>query len=433
MSSDVAIKVEGLSKVYNIYDRPSDRLKQIFVGASKKYFHEFWALRDVSFEIKKGQTVGIIGRNGSGKSTLLQMICGTLNPTSGSIKTKGRIAALLELGSGFNPEFTGKDNVHLNGALLGISPKEMEGIYEDILRFADIGDFIDQPVKTYSSGMMVRLAFAVAVYSNPDILVVDEALAVGDMVFQARCLDRIQKLKEGGVTTLFVTHDIGTFQTICDSGILLNSGNLFSQGSPQLLSAEYYHLSQEYELERRARNEKDSVDGCLSTQDDSCPTKIALIKQKEDTDEYRFGSQGASIVGFQILNESGAATTSLEVGKSFRVEIDVEIYSELKDLTAAVVFRNPQGQNLFGVNTRYDGQVKISSLVPGRKVRISSEMNMLLNPGQYLVHVGLAECTSDYLYVTLDNRDQLETISVYGKPISFGLIHHHPTFSVSTL
>ena len=202
MSSEIAIKVENLSKCYHIYDQPRDRLKQMILprlqraagAASKQYFREFWALKDVSFEVKKGETVGIIGRNGSGKSTLLQMICGTLNPTSGSVQTHGRIAALLELGAGFNPEFTGRENVYLNAAVLGLGYEEIEARFDQIAAFADIGDFIEQPVKTYSSGMMVRLAFAVAIHADPEILIVDEALSVGDAYFQAKCAHRIRSI-----------------------------------------------------------------------------------------------------------------------------------------------------------------------------------------------------------------------------------------------
>ena len=210
MSSEIAIKVENLSKCYQIYAQPRDRLKQFVLprlqriaGKSpKQYFREFWALKDVSFEVKKGETVGIIGRNGSGKSTLLQMICGTLNPTGGTIQTNGRTAALLELGSGFNPEFTGRENVYLNGAVLGLTNDEIDNRFDDIASFADIGDFIEQPVKTYSSGMVVRLAFAVAVNVDPQILVVDEALSVGDELFQRKCYSRIETIKDKGATII---------------------------------------------------------------------------------------------------------------------------------------------------------------------------------------------------------------------------------------
>jgi lipopolysaccharide transport system ATP-binding protein len=239
--TDIAIRVQNLSKCHHIYDAPRDRLKQFVVPAlqrlvrqaPKQYFHEFWALKDVSFEIKKGEAFGIIGRNGSGKSTLLQMICGTLNPTAGSIQTNGRIAALLELGSGFNPDFTGRENIYLNGSILGLTGKEIDARLDDILGFADIGDFIDQPVKTYSSGMFVRLAFAIQVNVDPEILIVDEALSVGDFFFQQKCFARLRKMREDGLTLLFVSHDMGTVRDLCPNSVYLIKGKAAFIGDSQ--------------------------------------------------------------------------------------------------------------------------------------------------------------------------------------------------------
>ena len=248
MSSDVAIRVENLSKCYQIYDHPRDRLKQFMftrlqrsLGLSpKQYYREFWALKDVSFEVKKGETVGIIGRNGGGKSTLLQMICGTLSPTSGSISVHGRIAALLELGSGFNPEFTGRENVYMNAAVLGLSKDEVDQRFDDIATFGDIGRFIEQPVKTYSSGMMMRLAFAISVCVDPDVLVIDEALAVGDAAFQFKCLERLRYLTESGMTLIFVSHDMGMVQSFCKNAIYLHAGILKSKGTPGDIAEQYF-------------------------------------------------------------------------------------------------------------------------------------------------------------------------------------------------
>ncbi|MGK6939810.1 ABC transporter ATP-binding protein [Pseudomonas aeruginosa] len=238
MSSEIAIKVENLSKCYQIYDQPRDRLKQFVLPRMQQligrppsqYYREFWALKDVSFDVKKGESVGIIGRNGSGKSTLLQIITGTLAPTSGSTTTNGRIAALLELGSGFNPEFTGRENVYLNGALLGFSADQINEKFDAIAAFADIGEHLDQPVKTYSSGMLVRLAFAVQVQVEPEILIVDEALAVGDALFQKRCFQRIEKLVSDGTTLLFVSHDQESVRTLTNRALLLNKGRSIEWG-----------------------------------------------------------------------------------------------------------------------------------------------------------------------------------------------------------
>src|SRR5439155_24116074 len=231
-SEEIAVRVSDLSKCYHIYDRPPDRLKQsvlpklqrLIRKPPRQYYREFWALKDVSFEVKKGESVGIIGRNGSGKSTLLQLICGTLSPTSGSVETNGRVAALLELGAGFNPEFTGRENVYMNGAVLGLSQEEIDARFDDIAAFADIGDFIDQPVKTYSSGMYVRLAFAVSINVDPKILVVDEALAVGDELFQRKCYSRIENIKDSGATILLVTHSATPVAQMCAQALLLDRG-----------------------------------------------------------------------------------------------------------------------------------------------------------------------------------------------------------------
>ena len=242
--------MQNLSKCYQIYDAPRDRLKQFVAPrlqrllgqAPKQYFREFWALKDVSFEVKKGETVGIVGRNGSGKSTLLQLICGTLTPTEGGIKTIGRIAALLELGSGFNPEFTGRENVYMNGAVLGLSKAEVDDKFDDIAAFADIGQFIEQPVKTYSSGMTVRLAFAVQAQVDPNILIVDEALSVGDAKFQAKCFARLKQLKENGTSILLVTHSTEQIVTHCSSAILLNDGVQIETGEPRRVVNRYLDL-----------------------------------------------------------------------------------------------------------------------------------------------------------------------------------------------
>ena len=244
----IAIRVQNLSKCYQIYDTPHDRLKQFLlprlgrlVGkGAKQYFREFWALRDMSFEVKKGQTLGIIGRNGAGKSTLLQILCGTLTPSGGSVEINGRVAALLELGAGFNPEFSGKENVYLNASVLGLSTQDIDERFEGIIAFADIGEFIDQPVKTYSSGMFVRLAFAIAIHVEPDILIIDEALSVGDIAFQNKCILKIRALRDNGTTLLFVTHDLSTLQLICDQVAWLNRGEVMMIGDPVKVSQEYY-------------------------------------------------------------------------------------------------------------------------------------------------------------------------------------------------
>ena len=242
-TENVAVELEGLGKCYRIYKNPKDRLKQAIWGERRQFYREFWALRDMSLTVARGETLGIIGCNGSGKSTLLQMICGTLTPTEGSVRTKGRIAALLELGSGFNPEFTGRENVAINARLLGLSEKEVRQKFDEIVEFSEISQFIDQPVKTYSSGMFVRLAFAIASHSDPDILIVDEALSVGDIAFQNKCMMRIKKLRDNGLTLIFVSHDLSTLQLVCDRAIWIHKGTLKEAGDPVQVAQEYYALT----------------------------------------------------------------------------------------------------------------------------------------------------------------------------------------------
>lgn len=239
MYSEAAIKIENLSKCYEVYEKPHKRLLQMLFRGKRKYYSEFWALKNASFEVKAGETVGIIGSNGSGKSTLLQMLCGTLNPSSGEISVRGRVAALLELGAGFNPEFTGRENVYLNAAILGLTLEEIDAQYAAIEEFAEIGEFINQPVKTYSSGMYVRLAFSVAVHTKPSILVVDEALSVGDARFQAKCLDRIKQMKDSGVSILFVSHDVAAVRTLCDRALWLDKGSVRALGDVFPVTAQY--------------------------------------------------------------------------------------------------------------------------------------------------------------------------------------------------
>lgn len=243
-----SITINNISKMYKMYDKPQDRLKQFFYKNRKKLYREFWALNDVSFSVSSGTTLGIIGRNGSGKSTLLQIIAGTLQASSGTLNIKGRIAALLELGSGFNPEFTGRENVYLNGSIMGLSEKEMKERMPVIEQFAEIGEFIDQPVKLYSSGMYVRLAFACAVNVDPDILIIDEALAVGDMQFQLKCMDKMKKFKEEGKTILFVSHDTYSVKNFCDEVIWMKDGRIYRYGD--VLS-----VTNEYEIFMRTKSE----------------------------------------------------------------------------------------------------------------------------------------------------------------------------------
>ena len=248
MSDELVIDVRNVSKCYHLYDRPQDRLLQSIFRGRRKFYRDFWALTDVSLQVRRGESVGIIGRNGSGKSTLLQIIAGTLTPTSGDVIIQGRISALLQLGSGFNPEFSGRENIYLNGAILGFSRAQLDKLIDEVVYFADIGEFVDQPIKTYSSGMAMRLAFSVSVCLEPEILIVDEALAVGDAAFQFRCIDRLKQLQTRGVTLLFVSHDIGLVKSLCSKLVYLSESKVVAQGDPAVVAEAYLHACRQAEL-----------------------------------------------------------------------------------------------------------------------------------------------------------------------------------------
>lgn len=344
---DFAIRVRNISKRYHLYDAPHDRLKQ-FVAPRlqrlagqppRQYFREFWALRDISFEVKKGETVGIIGRNGAGKSTLLQIICGTLSPTSGSIETNGRVAALLELGSGFNPEFTGRENVYMSAAMLGLGKAEIDERFGDIAAFADIGEFIEQPVKTYSSGMYVRLAFSVNILSKPDIMIVDEALSVGDMNFHAKCMSALTRIQKSGTTVLFVSHDIGVLKSLCSRGIYLERGALEAIGKSsdvaeryirtmrEEMNAEYrqfVRVSQEFQKEPEAQDknpEPPRNGGTVFKRSDEFDRRVAAL---------RYGSGGAKITYVELLNMDDEPIQSVEFDQEIKIRIFLAVEMEME-------------------------------------------------------------------------------------------------------
>jgi homopolymeric O-antigen transport system ATP-binding protein len=364
MSSDVAIKVDRLSKCYHIYDKPRDRLLQMLVGGRKQYYREFWALRDVSLEIKRGETVGIIGRNGSGKSTLLQLICGTLNPTAGHTQVSGRIAALLELGAGFNPEFTGRENVYLAAALYGLSPEEIDGRFDAIGAFADIGEFIEQPVKTYSSGMYVRLAFSVAIHVSPDVLIVDEALSVGDIAFRNKCLEEIQRMVARGVTILFVTHDLSTLQLLCSRVLWLDGGQLKASGDPVRVSQDYYvHLV----------GQKDGFDAA----------RQALPSQQETGKAH-----------FLDLSIMGGVDGEFLTGQALRIAFALQAKESLGSIAFTISIYRSDGDWVIGQTSRDNGVIWPAPSNGDTRRGVLELTPLCLSPGDYLV--AMSACSEDY-------------------------------------
>lgn len=402
--SDIAIKVENLSKCYHIYDKPQDRLLQMLVRGRKQYFREFWAVKDISFEIKKGETVGIIGRNGSGKSTLLQMICGTLNPSSGSIQTNGRIAALLELGSGFNPEFTGRENVYMNASVLGLTRAETDARFEDIVAFADIGDFIEQPVKTYSSGMMVRLAFAVIAHVDADILVIDEALAVGDAFFTQKCMRFLRKFMEIG-TVLFVSHDTGSIKSLCNYSIWLEKGQVLQQGLPkdvcELYLQAFYEAYQGKNTTTRLKEFK-KINNSIPIKDQRLEfintTNLRNDLQVFKFDPYglSFGKGGARIQDVSLLDEEGHSLAWIVGGEKVTLRIIAHVFEYLDSPIIGFYVKDRLGQALFGDNTFLSYREQFIHCQEGGDLQADFTFYMPLLPaGEYSINTAIANGTQE--------------------------------------
>jgi len=345
-----AVEFQGVSKSYAIYDAPGDRLKELLSLNRLKRHQDFWALHDVSFEVKRGETFCIVGENGSGKSTLLQMVAGILHPTSGTVGIYGRVSALLELGAGFNPEFSGRDNVYLNGSILGLTTRQIDQRYKDIAAFAEIGNFIDQPVKTYSSGMVVRLAFAVAINVDPEILLVDEALAVGDIYFRQRCMRKVHELRQRGITILFVSHAVSDVKAIGDRVLWLDHGRMIDVGEPDRVVSKYL----------AAMTEKDSTYLLLKSATDPPPRRGGLMTAPEIVEtipniDHRFGDGRAAIMGIAVLDEQGRTLPILEPGSRILVRISVRATADVALPIVGFMLRNQLGMDFSGTNTAREG------------------------------------------------------------------------------
>ena len=341
-----AIYLKHLSKKYPIYDRPSQKLWELLTLRKKEFHREFWALRDIHLEVDPGITLGIVGRNGSGKSTLLQIVAGIMAQTRGDCFVNGKVSALLELGTGFNPEFTGRENVFMNGAIMGLTYRELERRLPQILEFAEIGRFVDQPVKTYSSGMFMRLAFSLAIHVDPDILLVDETLAVGDLVFQHRCASRIRQLREGGKTILFVTHDLQAVTAICDRAILLEGGEKLEDGSPEEVVQRYRSL-----IFEREGNVKGRGDRRPPGQKDQTLPVVRSIPHVQN----RYGNRGAEIVGILLCSPDGTTLSELQSGEQVRLLISVRFHQDIKDPIIGFTVRDRLGVDITSSNTSYEG------------------------------------------------------------------------------
>ncbi len=390
--AEIAIQIKDLEKVYKLYDKPSDRLKETFGLNRKKCHTEHHALKGINMTVRQGETVGIIGTNGSGKSTILKIITGVLNPTRGEVTVNGRISALLELGAGFNMKYNGIENIYLNGTMMGFSKKEIDEKMDSILEFADIGEYVHQPVKTYSSGMFVRLAFAVAINIEPEILIVDEALSVGDVFFQAKCYHKFDEFKEMGKTILFVSHDLSSISKYCDRVVLLNQGVKLGEGTPkEMIDAYKQVLVGQYTV-------PEPEEGLLD--DKSIQEAAAGQAQEEKKDAnvnpelLEYGSKKAIITEYFLTDEKGIKTTAILKGSSFHIHMKVQMEEDIAAPIFAFTIKNIKGVEITGTNTMFE-KAFLEGVKAGEEKEIIFTQKMDLQGGEYLLSLGVTGYEGD--------------------------------------
>jgi lipopolysaccharide transport system ATP-binding protein len=427
MDNEIAISLNSVSKCFKQYAKPVDRLKEILLPG-KTGGNEFWALKDINLEVSRGETLGVIGQNGSGKSTLLQIIAGTLTPTTGNIQVKGRVSALLELGSGFNPEFTGRQNVFFNGQLLGLSREEIEKRFDDIASFADIGNFLDQPVKTYSSGMFVRLAFAVAINVEPEVLIVDEALSVGDGVFVHRCMAKIRDFQDAGGTILFVSHDTSAIARLCSKVIWINSGSLLTQGEPDQISKKY----QAWLYERINAYQKKEIEGDNPPKDKkiNLPTLMRQSLNPFTDKEYlsfkkaeRFGTGRGEIIEFEILDSENQPTRFIYPGDLVKIRVKALSHDVITKPIIGILVFDRLRTAITGFNTHQFKQ-KMSKLMPDESLSVEFTFTWPEIKGDnYALEVAIADGVQES-HETLDWLQSLLSVSSGMTDLSnaFGLL-----------
>lgn len=436
-----AINVSDVTKVYRLYEKPIDRLKESMSISHKNYHRDFYALNRLSFQVKKGETVGIIGTNGSGKSTILKIITGVLTPTSGRVEVAGKISALLELGAGFNMDYTGIENIYMNGTMMGYTKKEMDAKLGDILDFAEIGDFVHQPVKTYSSGMFVRLAFALAINVDPEILIVDEALSVGDVFFQAKCYRRMEDIRRNGTTILMVTHDMGSIIKYCDKAVLLNRGELISEGEPGRMVDLYKKIlagqldSLKEELEGAGRVEKDGPDapgekipggkagpggrsesGGKTSPDSGADREVAGQLMKDqlsiNLDRTEYGDGRAEIYDLGLFDERGSITNLLLKGELFTIKERIRFHACLEAPIFTYTIKDKKGTDLTGTNTMFEA-ADIKPVAQGDEYMVEFTQKMTLQGGEYLLSMSCTgfEHGEHVVYHRLYNVTNITVIS----------------------
>lgn len=387
--SEYAIRVKDVTKLYKLYDRNIDRLRDSLGFGSGKY-KEHYALRNLSFDINKGECIGIIGTNGAGKSTILKIITGVLTPTSGEVEIDGRVSALLELGAGFNMEYTGIENVYLNGTMMGFSKEEIDSRLQSILDFADIGEFVNQPVKSYSSGMFVRLAFAVAINIDPEILIVDEALSVGDVFFQAKCYKKFEEFKEAGKTIVFVSHDLSSIQKYCDKAILLDKGKKIGEGKPfQIIDLYKKAMVGMLDDDTPQKNPGDETSSKSESKSEIESESSGLMKDKLqlNPDLQEYGDRLIEIIDFAVVDGSGKITGTLMKGEEFTVKVKIRTNIPTSDPIVAVTIKDTKGTDISGTNTMFEG-VNLGNMSPGDERTVSFTQNADMQGGQYILSLG---------------------------------------------
>ena len=423
--TESVIQIQNVSKVYKLYETPIDRLKESLHPGGKKYHHDFFALRDISFDVKKGETVGIIGKNGSGKSTLLKIITGVLTPTMGTMNVSGRISALLELGAGFNPEYSGLENVYLQGTMMGYSREDMRERVPEILKFADIGEFINQPVKVYSSGMFIRLAFSVAINVEPEILIVDEALAVGDMSFQAKCMTAFKRMQQKGVTVLFVSHDTASVKSLCSWAVWLENGVIKRIGNAGEIAEDYMRTIRE-EMNAAGKTQNAGNEDTVLGTDENNKVEIRVISEKpqnsvaqfkfkysdefeKSVEQFRYGSGGVKITFFEMLDENGSPVYEADFNQMVTLKIYLESYSDVQ-ISANYYILDDKKNYILGTGLNLVNG-RLLSVAKSKRYIVTYKTKVPLEEGMYSIQLQL---TSPIIPdVTADFIDVIDNVAVF--------------------
>lgn len=438
-SNNKALTVNNVTKIYKLYEKPIDRLKEAMSLTHKNFHRDFYALNGISFDVEKGQTVGIIGTNGSGKSTILKIITGVLTPTTGDVQVNGVISALLELGAGFNMDYTGIENIYMNGTMMGFSRKEMDEKLQDILDFADIGDFVYQPVKTYSSGMFVRLAFALAINVEPEILIVDEALSVGDVFFQAKCYRRMEEIRKNGTTILMVTHDMGAIIKYCDRVVVLNKGNFIAEGEPgkmvdlykKILANQMDDLNEELEAADNGLYNDFSGDQAIADRSRAAAGGMMKDKLTINPNRTEYGDKRAEIIDFGLLDERGNITNLLLKGERFTIKERIHFHGEIETPIFTYTIKDKRGADLTGTNTMFESS-DVKSVKKGDEYVVEFTQKMTLQGGEYLLSMS---CTGfeNGEHVVYHRLYDIVNITVISNKNTVGVYDMEPDVSLTLM